>query len=160
MAGVPGVIRSSPGKCGQSTPPSFLHYSPVFWKLCPRPQLSELGWTALERLPHLCTNWRSQCFLETPYYPKDWDSPPRSSFVKQFSLLGNLSGRSRDSKAPMAFQPWAILSKCHPHPFKNPLGAASDPLGLPHQAQVSPIPAPHLHVLSPFPTPGTSCVSP
>lgn len=41
MAGEPGVIRSSPGECGQSTLPSFLHYSPVFWKLCPMPQLSE-----------------------------------------------------------------------------------------------------------------------
>lgn len=99
--------------------------------------------------------------LEKPVFLRDsLDSSPRSSCVKQFSLLGNLSGKSRDSKAPTAFQPWAILSKCHPHPFKDPLGAASDPLGLPHQAQVSPIPAPHLHVLSTFPTPGTSCVSP
>lgn len=30
MAGVPGVIRTSPGECGQSTLPLCLHYSPVF----------------------------------------------------------------------------------------------------------------------------------
>ena len=140
MAGVPGVTRSV-----WTVHTSVI--SPLFSCLLETLPHASAFRVGLDRPGEAAASLHK---LEQPVFLRDSLLSQRlelfspRSFVKQLSLLGNLSGRSRDSKAPMAFQPWAILSKCHPHPFRNPLGAASGPLGpaTPGTGGSSPSPSP------------------
>ena len=58
----------------------------------------------------------NECFLDTPYHPKDWESFPQEALSNN-SVSQEIFLEEADIKAPMAFQPWAILSGMSPLSF-------------------------------------------